>query len=103
MSHKVRFRPAARADMRRLYLYIADHATPAIATAYIGRIRAACGKLDFMPRRGQSRDDLGPGIRTLPFEGRATIAYLVDDVGVQIARVFPAGMDYSSDDFSEQG
>jgi len=55
-----------------------------------------------MPRRGQPRDDLGPGIRTLPFEGRATIAYLVDDIGVQIARVFPAGMDYSSDDFAGQ-
>jgi toxin ParE1/3/4 len=102
MNRKVRFRPAARADMRRLYLYIADQASPTTAQAYIGRIRAACEKLDFMPRRGQPRDDLGPGIRTLPFEGRATIAYLVDDIGVQIARVFPAGMDYSSDDFSDR-
>lgn len=98
MSRRVRFRPAARADLRRLYLYIADHASDAVALAYVRRIRVACEKLDFMARRGQPREDLGPGIRTLPFEGRATIVYRVDDLGANIVRVFPAGLDYSSDD-----
>jgi toxin ParE1/3/4 len=98
MSGRVRFRPEARADLRRLYLYIAEHASDAVALAYVRRIRAACDKLDFMARRGQPREDLGLGIRTLPFEGRATIVYRIDDLGVQITRVCPAGLDYSSED-----
>lgn len=102
MSRRVRFRPAARADLRGLYLYIADRAGDAIALAYIRRIRVACEKLDFMARRGQPRDDLGPGIRTLPFEGRATIAYRIDDLGTHIVRIFPAGLDYSSDDIPDR-
>lgn len=102
MSRKVRFRPAARADLRRLYIYIAEHASSKVAASYIARIRATCQKLDFMARRGQPREDLGPSIRTLHFEGRATIAYRIDDMGVQIARIFPAGMDYSADDISNE-
>lgn len=102
MSRRVRFRPAARVDLRELYLYIADHASPAVAVAYVRRIRIACEKLEFMSRRGQPRDDLGYGIRTLPFEGKATIVYRIDDIGVQITRVFPAGKDYSSKDIPDE-
>jgi len=44
-----------------------------------------------MPQRGQSRNDLAPGIRTLVFERRAVIAYSVDTEFVTILRIFYAG------------
>lgn len=101
MSRRVYFRPAAREDLLAIYRYIAGHSSGTVAAAYVGRVRAACQKLEFMPNRGQPRNDLGHGIRTLAFEGRATIAYRVDDVGVRIIRVFAAGLDYSSEDLDE--
>jgi plasmid stabilization system protein ParE len=54
-----------------------------------------------MPHRGVSKPNLGDGIRTISFEGRALIAYRVDDRGVRIIRVIYAGRDYNSDDFVE--
>jgi toxin ParE1/3/4 len=98
MTGRVRFRPAAQADLLSIYLYIADHAGPSVAAGYVARMRQACQKLDLMPLRGRPREDLGIGIRTLAFEGRATIAYRVDDVGVRILRIFAAGRDYSSEE-----
>lgn len=98
---KVSFRPTARADLRSIYTYVADHSGPAVAWRYTERIRIACQSLDLMPNRGTPRDDLGLGIRTIAFEGRALIAYRVDDHGVRILRVIHAGQDYDPDDFIE--
>ena len=98
MSGRVRFRPAAQADLLAIYLYIADHAGPSVAADYVTRMRVFCARLDQMPLRGRLRADLGEGIRTLAFEGRATVVYRVDDLGVRIIRILSAGRDYSSEE-----
>lgn len=98
---KVRFRPSARADLQSIYLYIADQSGPDRAWQYTQRIEVACRALETMPHRGVSKPDLGDGIRTISFEGRALIAYRIDDQGVRIIRVIYAGRDYNSDDFIE--
>jgi toxin ParE1/3/4 len=95
VTHKVRFRPEAEADLFSLYRYIAEQSGREIAGAYIARIEAACMQLATFPERGTQRDDLAPGIRTIGFERRATIAFRVDESSVRIVRVFYGGRDFA--------
>ena len=100
MSSRVLFRPQARQDLLALHLYVAQHASLRIANDYIDRIEAACFALRDFPRRGVARDDLAPGIRTIPLEGRILIAYRVEDRALRIMRVISAGLDVDHKFFS---
>jgi plasmid stabilization system protein ParE len=53
--------------------------------------------LESFPQRGTRRHDLRPGIRTLGFERRVTIAFQVLENEVVIARIFYGGQDYERD------
>ena len=93
-KYEVSFRPRAEADLLGLYEYIAEEAGTAVAGAYVDRIEAACLALATFPERGTRRDDLRPGLRTIGFERRATIAFLVLQDEVVIVRIFYGGQDY---------
>lgn len=95
MKHyEVSFRSRAEADLLALYEYIAEEAGSAVAAAYIERIEAACLNLATFPERGTQRDDIGPGLRTIGFERRATIASQVLEKEVVILRIFYGGRDW---------
>ena len=49
-----------------------------------------------MPRGGRPRDDLEPGLRTVPFERSAVIAYRVESDSVLILNVFYGRRDYEA-------
>src|ERR1700690_1133850 len=91
---KISFRPQAEADLFALYRYIAREASLDVAGAYIDRIEAACMALETFPKRGTSRDDIRPGLRTMGFERRATIVFQVTRSEVVIVRIFHGGQDY---------
>jgi toxin ParE1/3/4 len=93
-KYEVSFRPRAEADLFGLYQYIAEEAGTAVAGAYIARIEATCLTLATFPERGTRRDDLHPGLRTIGFERRATIAFQVIQDEVVIARIFYGGQNY---------
>ena len=93
MTHEVRFDPRARNDLTAIFDWIADHAGFDIADGYIERIETAYRKLTDFPRRGTQRDDLKPGLRTIAFERRATIAYSFEGATVTIERVLYGGRD----------
>ncbi len=97
MAHKVTFRPRAEADLFALYRYIADQSGTVRAGAYISRIEAACMALATFPKRGTRRDDILPGLRTIGFERRVTIAFRVLDDVVEIVAIAYAGRDFASD------
>lgn len=97
MAHKVRFRPKAQADLFALYDYIAEQSGPLRAGAYIARIEKACMGLATLPRRGTRRDDIVPGLRTIGFERRVTIAFRVLTDVVEIVTVAYAGRDFESE------
>jgi toxin ParE1/3/4 len=59
------------------------------------RIVARCLKIGDAPRSGRPRDDLALGLRTIPFERRAVVAYVVTDK-VEIANIFYGGRDYEA-------
>lgn len=91
---KVSFRPRAEADLFGLHGYIAEQYGLAVAGAYIERIEAACVALAAFPERGTQRDDIRPGLRTIGFERRATIAFQVKKTEVVIVRIFYGGQDF---------
>jgi toxin ParE1/3/4 len=97
VAHKVTFRPAAEADLRALYDYIADRAGVEIAGGYLDRIEAACMNLADFPERGTRRFDILPGLRTIGFERRVTIAFRVLRGRVEIVAIAYGGRDFESE------
>ncbi|WP_375414506.1 type II toxin-antitoxin system RelE/ParE family toxin [uncultured Bradyrhizobium sp.] len=97
MTLKLVFRPQAETDLRRLYRYIAETSGLGIAGDYIDRIESACMALATFPNRGTKRDDLAPGLRTIAFERRVTIAYHVLKTRVEIVTIAYGGRDFESD------
>lgn len=93
MTRRVAFSPEAQGDLLWLYDTIAERGGPARARAYIDRITQHClGFADF-PERGTRRDDLRPGLRTVGFERRVTIAFTVTADAVIFLRILYGGRD----------
>ena len=93
MALRLVYDPRAHADLDSIYDWIADQSDPETAFAYTSRLQAACERLIEFPRRGTPRDDLAPGIRTISFERRDIIAYLVEPGHVLIVGIFHHGRD----------
>lgn len=96
MAHKIVFRPQAEAELFALYRYIAGDSGTARAGDYVSRIEAACMALATFPKRGTRRDDIAPGLRTIGFERRVTIAFRVLEGIVEIVTIAYAGRDFES-------
>lgn len=104
MPRRVLFSPEAEAQLVGLYRYIAVEASPTIAWRFTGAIVDYCEGFKTSPHRGTRRDDLRPGLRTVGFRRRATIAFAVDDDAVTILGVYYGGRDYEAvlrDDISD--
>jgi toxin ParE1/3/4 len=67
------------------------------ADVYTGRIVAACKGFSQFPLRGTRRDDVLPGLRTIGFERRITIAFMVLPDKVLIEGIFYGGQDFAVD------
>lgn len=94
---RVRFRPAAVDDLEEIYRYIYRNSTSsAVAAAFVGRIRARCRRIGDVPLGGTARDDLGRGLRTVPFERSAVIFYKVESDCVRIINIFYGGRNYEA-------
>ena len=94
MTHKVIFRRRAEARLTELYDYIAAQSSPDVAINYIRRIRTSCLALQDFPERGTRRDDILPGLRTIGFERRVTIAFRVLKRRVEIISIAYGGRDF---------
>lgn len=94
MIYDVVFRPGAEADLLALYRYIAEAAGTDRADRYVARIEQACRTLATFPERGTRRDDILPGLRTIGFERRATLAFRVLDGAVEIVAIAYAGRNF---------
>ncbi|MDA9498953.1 plasmid stabilization protein [Bradyrhizobium sp. CCBAU 11357] len=68
-----------------------------MAGGYIDRIEKACMALATFPKRGTGRDDLLPGLRTVGFERRVTIAFRVLKSEVEIVTIAYAGRHFEDD------
>lgn len=96
-SHKVTYREEAIADILDIYRWVYEVSLdPVTAQRFTARLTAACERIGDAPFGGRPRDDLFPGLRTVPFEKRAVIAYLVGDGAVDITNVFYGGRYYEA-------
>jgi toxin ParE1/3/4 len=93
VAYKVVLRSGAVADLKSIFTWVAEEADLTTALAYDRRIREACRKLADFPGRGTPRDLLIPGLRSVAFERRATIYYLIGEKSVRIVRILSAGQD----------
>jgi toxin ParE1/3/4 len=90
----VTFSPEARDDLLKIYDWIADAASPAVAMSYIERLEARCLGFDLASERGHRRDDVRSGLGIIGFGRRATIAFAVEEDRVTILRLFQGGQDW---------
>ena len=93
MGHPIILTPEARDHLDAIYDYIAAAASPDIAQGFTDGILNHIGKLTDFPRRGTMRDDLRPGLRTIAWRRRVTVAFSVDEKAVVVIGVFYGGRD----------
>lgn len=97
---RLRFRPRAKQDLRRIYNFISDFAGTASARGIIAGIEAHCRTLLDYPHRGTPHPELRRGLRTVPV-GKAVIAYRVEDRDVIVVRVRYGGQQLLREDMLE--
>jgi toxin ParE1/3/4 len=93
VAYRVVFTPEARAQLISIYSYIAGEAGPTVALGFTTAIVDYCENLTMFPNRATRRDDLRPGIRTIGFRRRVTVAYDVDGETITIIGIFYGGQD----------
>ncbi len=92
---RVVFTPLAERQIDALHRYVTEHSGfESRADRYIERIIDYCLGFKVFPYRGTSRDDLMPGLRTIAFQRRVTIAYLVTDDLILIEGIYYGGQDF---------
>ncbi len=93
----VAFRPNALDDLGDVFHIVLQASRgPAVAETFVRRILDRCLRIGDAPRGGRPRDDLAPGLRTVPFERSAVIAYVVQSEQVLVTSVFYGGRDYEA-------
>ena len=95
MAARLVFRPAARADLNKLYDWIAERAGAGSALAYVLHIREKAGRLAVYPGLGSPHDVLGPGVRSISYRRRTVILSRLGGDAVEIIRVLDGGRDLS--------
>lgn len=93
MIYAVQLSLLAIEDLIDLHRWVSGETDSATANGYIDRIEERIASLSQFPDRCTPRDDLIPGLRTLAFERRLVIAYMVDGGIVTVLRVVNAGRD----------
>ena len=96
LRYQVVFSPEALAQLEALYRYVAQAASPDIASRYTDAIVTYCEGLHTFPLRGTRRDDIRPGLRITNYKKRAVIAFAVDAEVVAIVGLYYGGQDYES-------
>ncbi|MCO5163637.1 MAG: type II toxin-antitoxin system RelE/ParE family toxin [Mesorhizobium sp.] len=95
--HRVGFRDSAWSDLDQIFWYIVEASgNPRVAYAYTRRIQERCLRLADAPHGGRARNDLAPGLRTVPFERSAIICYVVEDDTCWVTNIFHRGRDYEA-------
>lgn len=96
ISREVVISPEASADLLALYDWIAGQASPEIALGYIDRLETYVRGLDVASERGTRRDEIRPGLRTVGFERRVTIAFNVTERQVVVLGFFYGGQNWQA-------
>jgi len=96
MHYKVVFTPEAEEQLAELYRYIAISASPKRAADFTNALIDYCESLEKFPLRGNTRDDIRPGLRITGYRRRVVIAFDVAADSVNIIGIFYGGQDYEA-------
>jgi plasmid stabilization system protein ParE len=96
VSYRVVISAEARRQIEAVFDYIREAASPRVARRFTEAIVDQIAKLEDFPLRGSPRDDILPGLRTLGFRKRVTIAFVVEAAEVSILGVFYGGQDFET-------
>lgn len=94
--HRVEFALEAEEQLVALFLHIAEAASPEIAANYTEAIVKQCESLRTFPLRGTRRDYIRPGLSTIGFRRRVTIAFSAVDQVVTIHAIYYGGQDFET-------
>lgn len=100
MKYTIRFAPEAQQQLDAIEDYIAlASGYPAVAEQFVDDIVAYCESFERFPERGTQRDDLLPGLRTVGYRRRVTIAFRVHaaNLTVVILGVFYGGQNFEAE------
>jgi len=91
------FGAEAETDLLQIYRWVYDASRdPNVAGRFLDRLISRCERIGDVPHGGRPRSDLEPGLRTVPFERSAVIAYRVEANRVMITNVFYGGRDFET-------
>jgi|ERR1700674_1612878 toxin ParE1/3/4 len=85
------FAPLAQSDLEEIGDYIALDNRPR-ARSFVRELRALCRKIVDNPLAFPAREDLGPGLRVVPY-GQYLIFYRPIDTTVRIERILHSARD----------
>ena len=88
---RIQRRPLASADIAEVWDYIAADSLEH-ADAWLDRLDAALQLLSTQPMMGRVRDELSPGLRSMPF-GRYLIFYAPFNDGIDVVRLLHSARD----------
>jgi toxin ParE1/3/4 len=87
----------AISDLEAIGTYILESSrSENIANGFVDRIKVRCESIGNAPRGGRSRDEILPGLRAVPFEHSAVIAYVIEGDVIRIVNIFYGGRDYET-------
>ena len=96
MSRKIVVSAEASKQLGDLYDYIAAAASPPTALRFTDAILDQLEKLRDFPNVGSSREDILPGLRTIGYRRRVTIAFVVEPTEVLVVGIFYGGQDFEA-------
>ncbi len=89
---KVRLSQDAELDLDNIYRFVRRQSqSTEIARAYVTRLQNFLAAFETFPERGSLYNDIRPGLRRVGFEGRISVAFIVDDGEVLVLRLLYAG------------
>lgn len=93
----MRYNRAATDALAEIHRYVLDQSkSRLVAERFVRRVKARCERIGDAPHAGRPRDELRAGLRVVPFEHSAVIAYMVESDIVRIVNIFHGGRDYEA-------
>lgn len=94
---EVEYRQSAQDDFADIFRFLVENGASAdVALNFVLRIENRYQKIGDAPRGGRPRDDLRPGLRTVPFERSAVVAYVIEQDVVWVTNIFYGGRDFEA-------
>ena len=95
-SYRIIFAPEARDQLGQLHAYISTAASAETASGFVNGLIDHIAGLETFPKRGTARDNIRPGLRTMGWRRRVTIAFMVEERAVVLIGIFYGGRDFEA-------